>query len=33
LSCCTSNQAVDRLGDPMNLVAIGNFNDIAALEI
>lgn len=30
LPCCTTNQTGDRLGDPMNLVAIGDFNDIAA---
>lgn len=30
LPCCTTNQTGDKLGDPMNLVAIGDFRDIAA---
>jgi len=30
LPCCTTNDTGDKLGDPMNLVVIGDFKDIAA---
>lgn len=30
LPCCTTNQTGDKFGDPMNLVVIGDFKDIAA---
>jgi LssY C-terminus len=30
LPCCTTNQTGDKFGDPMNLVVIGDFRDIAA---